>query len=175
MSTRDGTGESVYATIPEGEQNVMLTATDGQGRFVYAIVTITVGGDGVQFNLTGTWSFMAVTPYINGTYFTQDEPMTGFCDIIQVGATINIVFTDGYLECDPTWICEFNGSGSSVTYELSNSGEVDYEGETLTNVITMIASTPTLVEGTHYSVYEYLDGVSTSTMWFNSFGFTKVK
>ena len=170
-----GTGESVLTLLPEGEQTVFLIATDGLGRFVIESVVITVGGDGVQFDLTGTWSFTTTAPVLQGTYFTQDEAMIGFCDIVTVGADMSLTFTDGYLECDPVWICAFTGTGISVTYNIGNSGQGDVEGETLTNAITLTAYSSSMLSGTQQSVYEHLDGVTTSSLFIHTLTLTKVK
>lgn len=167
-----GTGTSLLATLPEGAQNIILVATDDQGRYAYESVAITVTGDGVMFNLAGDWSFTSFTRWVSGSYFTDPGAMDGFCTILQVGAVISLSFTDGYLPCDPVWICAFDGTGSGVYYDLGNSGVVDNVDEYLTNALELISGTATLLEGEQTSVYEHQDG-TTSSIGF-SFTFTKI-
>jgi hypothetical protein len=168
-----GSGESLSVLLPEGDQSITLRANDGVGHVVNEIVQITVGGDGVQFNLTGTWSFSANTPVVQGSYFTADGPLTGFCDIVQVGAAVNLVFTDGYLACDPVWICEFDGTGSNLDYQVANSGAMGQNGEYLTNAISFQSLSATYLDGTQQSVYEHPDG-STSSLYISHFSFSKI-
>lgn len=168
LSGQIGTGESFSALLPEGEQEISLTATDGQGRYARPTVTIDVTGDGVMFNHTGTYSFVSSAAWETGDYFSLPPPMTGFCDIIQTGATMALTFTDGYLSCSPVWICAFTGTGSGLDYHLGNSGHIgDLPNDYLTNALTVQSLSANALDIEQLSVYENeRGGVLSSSMGF---------